>query len=116
MIGHYLLSLTPEAERDVLTHKMAPGSYAGSLSGARCLVGVCADFLAYLTPDSPRPSYWPQRKRHVPKGRSSIEHQYDGLCLRFGSDRINAAIRARVLTNMARRTLSRQYEYATVRP
>ena len=34
-----------------------------------------------------------------------IGNQYDSLCARFGIARVNAALRSRILSNMARRTL-----------
>lgn len=107
MVGHYLLTLCPEAEHDVLTAKMEPGMYLSS-SGARCLVGCAAD--AVLGENGwGRPSYAPRRGPQVSLNFhcfTSVEASYDGLCVRFGTRRINAAIRSRILSNQARRALS----------
>ena len=96
MIGHYLLSLCPEAEHDVLTGKMLPVNYARH--DARCLVGWAADISNVSVAAS--------RLRHYRSAtRGNVDFLYDELCARFGTERINAGIRNRILTNQARRTL-----------
>lgn len=99
MIGHYLLSLTPEQETRVLTQpfervmftkrddqKFAP-------AGCRCLVLTATDGADFLG-DHGRPL------KYAPGFR------YEDLAARFGEARVNAAIRNRILANQARRMLA----------
>jgi hypothetical protein len=110
MIGHYLLTLTPEQEDRVLTtpfgHHLGDEHFGGG--AAACLVmtvhratgwvgaieamSVCA--MEHATDCDGTPLHW-----HSPAIR------YDALGLRFGEDRVNAAIRNRILSNKARREL-----------
>ena len=99
MIGHYLLTLTSEQEDRVLCAQLHPGPYA-----CGCLVGTANDawqdrdargakghinFTRWADRHDPRRQAYPQRSGH----------QYDELCGRFGAERVNAAIRNRILTN-----------------
>ena len=120
MIGHYLLTLCPAAEHDVLTGKMRPGDF-GTVK-ERCLVGWAADTTQFAFNREVFVSgrRWGHRPQHLhtawrPKyeddGRViAIECQYDDLCARFGIERTNRAIRNRILNNQARRELRRQGE------
>jgi len=106
MIGHYLLTLTPPAEHDVLTGKMMPGAYNDG-NGERCLVGWAAD-ASISWKNSPTYGRF-RRRQHLNahfSPRARVEETYDGLCARFGVDRVNGAIRNRILSNIARRELA----------
>jgi len=103
MIGHFLLTFTPDVEHDVLTRKMQPGAYEHP-DGSACLVGVAAGI-------DPESDLYGHRRRYFLSGDwndTSIEYRYDCLCARFGTERVNRAIRNRVLANIARRTLIRE--------
>lgn len=101
MIGHYLLALTKEQEDRVLTTKLAYAPSFIRLDGCRCLVGTVKN--AYFddnkhvtwSEDGPRATWFP---KHVGK-------HFDEVCKRFGEERVNAAIRNRILANRARRLL-----------
>lgn len=113
MIGHYLLALDEEAEHDVMTGKMNPGSYHFQ-DGSRCLVGWAADFRP--GDDEDADNVFGRRRRfekntqyrYGPSTCESIELRFDGLCDRFGVERIANAIRSRILTNQLRRQLQGQ--------
>ena len=114
MIGHYLLTLTPEQEDRVLTTAMNPGGYFRTdkeefVGGGPCLIGTaCGEdyeqVVAYRRRSMTvrmalgKPGDWP----------TGIEPRYDHLCDRFGVKRVNAAIRSRILANQARRALQRE--------
>jgi hypothetical protein len=101
MIGHYLLTLTPEQEDRVLTRSFEP--VAGTdCERACCLVMTATDDrneYAGATPQEMR-----DRPRHNDTWRAP-GHAYEVLSRRFGVERINAAIRSRILSNRARRML-----------
>jgi hypothetical protein len=131
MIGHYLLTLTPDQEHRVLTQVMRPGHHVelqlrDEIRGP-CLVGTVLGCRpnqhpslmerfrsCYLRPSSetvPTRRGW----RFTLLGREvvlmhTVEEHYDVLCHRFGSARVNTAIRNRVLTNQARRALIAELE------
>lgn len=112
MIGHYLLTLTPEAENSILTGRLAPRSY-GNDDGGRCLVGWAADCTERDGDNGKRPQFlenneWPRNA--VGAFGRSVEYDYDDLCDRFGEQRVNAAIRNRILANQARRALRQPVE------
>jgi hypothetical protein len=105
MIGHYLLTLNEKQEDRVLTRKMrARGS---SLQSIACLV-ITAQFRTdELAGCEARGkgllSRWP------PQGGAvfpPVARHYDVACDRFGTERVNSAIRNRILSNRARRVLS----------
>jgi hypothetical protein len=99
MIGHYLLTLTPDAEDDVLTGILKPGSYGNETE--RCLVGWAAGY------DVEHHHFTRRRlERNTHWGFTCIEERFDGLCYRFGVERIANAIRSRILANQAHRALS----------
>jgi hypothetical protein len=98
MIGHYLLTLDAEQEERVLTTRMV--GEPGFSSADRCLVMV---------------SHGLARDEHGgPHYAACVPTTYDNLCKRFGEERINAAIRNRILANQARRTLKDVREAAHV--
>lgn len=93
MIGHYLLAITVGMEDAILTTPLRPGAVVHP-TGEKCLVGA-----ATFAPDF----------RRIPLGWNpigGIPVRYDDLCRRFGAPRVDNAIRARILDNRARRTLS----------
>lgn len=105
MIGHYLLTLSPEAEEAILTGKLMPGAYGTETE--RCLVGWAADVRTdgygdFTTPR--RPQHWISWQPKTE--RVDVENQYDNLCERFTPERVNVAIRNRILANQTRRTLA----------
>lgn len=106
MIGHYLQTLTQEEEDRVLTQRLAYAPFFVREDGCRCLRGVVED----MRRDSRKGSWqrgfiicWNKTYNGEflgPGGR------FDQLCTRFGEDRVNAAIRNRILSNRARRLLA----------
>lgn len=126
MIGHYLLTLTPEQEDRVLTQQML--CYPDSES--KCLVQTALgggdsvrvaqatgwDGLCELVPihqNPPRhyvapPFFCRGLAEYLTyKGSRPLSPAlaYDQACWRFGHERVNAAIRNRILSNRARRVL-----------
>lgn len=96
MIGHFLGSLNEAEENRVLTTPMLPG---GITNGCliRCVVGRY-DMGGFY---GSRQVLWWATGATGP----FIGYQYDHLCRRFGTPRVNAAIRARILGNRLWRTL-----------
>lgn len=126
MIGHYLLTLTPEQEERVLTRVFLGHNPAADESSDRCLVQVAEDI------DCP----YRAEAKYIFKSRGSTGNgctyqvrnsgrfhnrlvaltpatQYDNLCDRFGTERVNVAIRNRILANQAHRALTGQREAVT---
>lgn len=108
MIGHYLLTLTPIQEDRVLTHSFGPTI---NRECERCLVmtvlpGVALDWVG-TTMGTARP---------IEPGRwmNGPGYRYEYLCFRFGTRRVNAAIRNRILANQARRALAAVRETVSV--
>ena len=101
MIGHYLLTLDVEQEDRVLTGKMTPFIDSSFYeTGEQCLVMLVwgVNHACDLPPN----------EVHRAGRREDAEwvtNRYDDLGRRFGSERINAAIRNRVLSNRANRAL-----------
>ena len=115
MIGHYLLTLTPEQEERVLTSRLFPGQLVRK-NGERCLLGVCEDWEAVLQDDDSWYDIVPGVRRlrliswELDPGEDeerwlSVPWRFDLLCKRFGTERVNRAIRNRILSNQARRAL-----------
>jgi hypothetical protein len=97
MIGHYLNTLCADALGRILTTKMSPGSYLGPDSNGvgPCLVGTATGGNMHALA-----VHW----RAIPTWRGkTVEGHYDDLCVRFGTARVNALIRARSLTILAGR-------------
>lgn len=102
MLGHYLLTLTAEQEDRVLTKRMRPGDYSVSEKFGPCLVGTVLNFHRGDVVESQVMAclVWARN------GESRcVEVQYDDLCDRFGLERVNAALRTRILANRAHRLL-----------
>lgn len=105
MIGHYLLTLTPEQESRVLTRALEPQCedvrrglglplrqlLKGRRYGCGCLIMVANQDTRW----DPEDEYSPDIV--------DVGMRYEDLCERFGPQVINAAIRDRVLSNRARR-------------
>lgn len=101
MIGHYLFTLSPEQEDGPLTEVMRPGC-----APKGCLLGLTEsrDVLNYL--GSCGHTYSRRTGRLLSFRQAGyVGDRYDHLCPRFGTPRINAAIRNRILSNRARRIL-----------
>lgn len=115
MIGHYLLALDREAEDRILTTRLSPGAYYHRREsvwldkrrtiefaiqpGDRCLVGAAAnwsDGTRGLAPQFVEVATWASDTCDTD---IMVEEQYDGLCERFGPERINRVIRQRILMN-----------------
>jgi hypothetical protein len=96
MIGHYVLTFTPEQETRVLTRHMEPGGIKKCVGSLPCLMEVA---------DDDETSMWMFWTSYRPRGWASPWVRYDDLCFRFGTERINTAIRNRILSNQARRLL-----------
>ena len=97
MIGHFLLTLTPEQEDRVLTVPMGACSSNGPEKG--CLVETAWELTGWWF------SYGKVSTAEF-KTWEDVGAKYDALCNRFGIARIGAAIRHRILANRARRTLA----------
>lgn len=120
MIGHYLLSLTPKEENYVLTKKMGPITGNGDLQAFSntCLLMAAnsddypvvnqLDFQDLALKMDKWRAYWRDNTA------THIGVQYDKLCERFGTKRVNDLIRNRVLANQARRALTPMRQEATV--
>jgi hypothetical protein len=106
MIGHYLLALTPAQEDRVLSMPLHRGPYLQA-DGCRCLRGAAEDFIG-------RDVQGRFRDRFAGRTSWNLAHEtvgirYDMLHFRFG-ERLNIAIRNRILSNRARRTLTPVFE------
>lgn len=101
MIGHYLLSLTPEQEDRILTTKMGnPISVVRPREPAEgCILQVANGF-----PEAGWHDELCYSDRHNLFVKM-VGHRYDRLRSRFSDQRLNAAIRNRILSNRARRSL-----------
>jgi hypothetical protein len=97
MIGHYLLTLTPEQEERVLTQSMAPGGASKCVGNAPCLMEVVDHSDMWLFWNAYRPPAW-----------TAPWEAYDRLCHRFGRVVVNRVIRNRILTNQVRRALKQE--------
>lgn len=94
MIGHFLLTLTPEQEDRVLTTVMKWGHYTREKYQGPCLIGVAM-------PSEELRAEWHCRSPY--HDCCLIEARFDAVCQRFSTARITAAIRTRILTNRFRR-------------
>ena len=107
MIGHFLNSLSAIEEDRVLLGRLRFGSFEPDVSGARCVIAVAYDFRPKDIWNEPRLTTWPPDTGPRPS-LVYVEDSFDRLCARFGEPRVNAAIRNRILSNRARRALSRE--------
>jgi hypothetical protein len=104
VIGHYLLSLTPEQEDRVLTTVLRPRHW-----DAPCLLGAIWPVPRRDCLEGRRFAGMPSGGLHVWESdveRCSVPYQFDELCERFGLPRVTAAIRARILRNRLWRALA----------
>lgn len=114
MIGHYLLTLTPEQEDRLLTESFWPfnGDEEDEVNN-RCMI-QCAEGIQNPLRAAEKYHWTPRKpilfRRHKVNGNPA--DRYDDLCEKFGAERINAAIRNRILANKARRVLPRRWEDA----
>lgn len=104
MIGHYLLTLCPDAEEAILTGRLKPGAYGTETE--RCLVGWAADVITDIDGDHTEPGRHWNFLRTQYRNEESIENRFDELCERVGTDRAASLIRERILANIARRELA----------
>ena len=103
MIGKWLTLCSDEALGDLLTEKLVPGLVA-HVDGSRCLIGVIGNY-------SLTNCMFPQRSYPLAIGDDHcIGDQFDWLCARFTTERINAAIRERALKILAHR---KEQQHAT---
>ena len=105
MIGLYLDSRTPEQEDRVLTKQMEPVySRVRAKLGLSTELGValnpksCPCCLVMTVHDNPLIYMYGVYGREYAAGR-----RYELLCDRFGLERVNTAIRNRILRNQLRR-------------
>lgn len=101
MIGHALFVFTPEQEDRVLLGKMEPWPEGAMSSPNPCLL-----ITAYRGGGRRNLVGWPE-EGPPDSQRILVGRRFDALCHRFGADRITAAIRNRILSNRARRELTR---------
>lgn len=105
MIGHWLLTLTPEREERLLTQIFAPMWHEPNSSCVRCMVLVAMDW-AIGNPATGIDEADVRDRQSPPGYNHSPGWRYEHLCERFGASRVNAAIRNRILSNRARRVLA----------
>ena len=102
MIGHYLLTLTPEQEDRVLTTPMdTPMNLRATVP---CLVQVAVGRERGVAVSDLLNIMWPRGS--ICADQEYVTGRYDAVVCRFGAARVNAAIRNRILANRARRTLA----------
>jgi len=106
MIGHYLLTLTPDQEDRVLTKRFEPRFEEvrdkWGLSNLDRYRLSCGCLMLTITQD--KNAFGPSIGGDAAHG--SVGCLYESLCGRFGPRRVNTAIRTRILSNRARRALS----------
>ena len=103
MIGHYLLTLGKRRENRILQEPMRPGPF--ERGWGPCVVGVaCRVHNGMLVEGTGTITEWGVAFWNVME-------TYDALCGRFGTERVNAAIRNRILSNRTWRVLSSQPGY-----
>ena len=109
MIGHYLLTLTEEQEDRVLTRAIGPMLDADA--PARQTVGCLMCAITDRTWNWGGECVLDRNERgEVRAVAREPGYAYEWLCARFGAPRVNAAIRNRILSNRARRTLGASRE------
>jgi hypothetical protein len=96
MVGHFLLSLTPAQEDNILTRPLGESwsPHVGANNPGCVFQVACA-----RKEGNEYPWDWMQMWRGVGK-------RYDSLLTRFGEPRVVAAIRNRIWSNRARRELA----------
>lgn len=106
MIGHALLMFKPDAEDRILTTAMRPFSGNERLGyGGPCLIMAARGDGSFNAASGGLTEWEPLS--------CELGRRFDALCLRFGIERVTAAIRNRILSNRARRALApRHFEPA----
>lgn len=107
MIGEYLSRLTRYEEDRVLTRKMEPWCFAHGPddTDAACLIGAVHGLTTRHT--HLRDSFIsPAMSLAIHDAEQWVGIRYNWLCERFGVERVNAAIRGRILRNRLRRALT----------
>lgn len=95
MMNRYLRSLTPEQEARVLTERMEPYS-----PSTRATIGLPVHReCGCLVMTAEKTRVWTPYNGLAYKAG----YRYEDLCKRLGVTHVNAAIRNRILTNIARR-------------
>ena len=113
MIGHTCLSLTPQQEDRVLTMVMEPWPLGMAFSRHNCFLIVAQDCNANAWDPMPVLLAWLPNNEAC-DWSNAVGRRFDALCDRFGTERITAAIRNRILSNRARRALQGAAESVTV--
>lgn len=99
MLGHHLNTISRGAEERLLTRPFKPYLEVFSeTSGDPIAMGANRCYMQVIHPkvdayDAFAIDWDPKRRGYSPA------HQYEALCDRFGSERVNRAIRQRILTN-----------------
>lgn len=97
-VGQFLATLTPEEEGRVLGRKMVPRFLISVPSRPEaCLIGTAYGLIAY--------GGWPASKVNTAM-ENHVGENYNELCDRFTPERVNNAIRGRVLRNKLLRELA----------
>lgn len=114
MIGRWLDTITPEMEERLLTCSLQDEDrgYA-AFTGDGCLLQVAygTRFWHDKSPEVPRTSYrWTKDRRGLAGHGLYLWDQYDRLLRRYPPERIQHAIRLRVLRNQLRRALGTKPE------
>lgn len=115
MIGHYLLTLTPEQEDRLLTMHFHPILFSSrralGLRSVACCHGIGCNCLCGRAGRSSAGffnSYWGANLQESYRGghehglftnQACTGFLYERMCVRFGLERMNFAIRQRILTN-----------------
>ena len=97
MIGKWLSTITPEMEDRLLTRE-----FRGDVLWCACMVGTAFG----ARRDTERVLHVLDRDGWNRQLRFDAGIRYEILRIRFGLERANAAIRNRILSNRARRTLT----------
>lgn len=108
MIGHYLLTLTQEQEDRVLTQRLQSCAVSELDYQARggCLLQTVDGVHVGSEIKRENAHYCDRPRTALPYYLSHhVGLAYDGLISRFDTERVNAAIRNRILSNRARRAL-----------
>lgn len=116
MIGHFLLTITPEEETLILEGKL------GSVNENRCLLqtmskGGVSDVMRPGTRYAREVSHWcglfkdDSRAAVASFRRHHVGRCYDMLVHRFGVERVANAIRSRILTNQFRREMAQASQH-----
>lgn len=109
MIGHYLLTLTPEQEDRLLTRPFRGLLYGVQEGCSVCLVWTALGLPCISWKGEDMGSAKPYRG--LTNGPAYV---FEDLTRRFGDERIQIAIRNRILSNRARRVFQKPSELMAV--